>query len=289
MLTGNGTASRMTHESGPVPGPLHPMLAVAVAAAQAAAELIRNAAADPSSLQIREKNPKDFVTQVDVASEQAIVDRLLGAFPDHAVRGEESQQAHGNPRADHVWIVDPLDGTSNFIHGYPVYSVSIALSVRGRIEHGVVLDVNKGDVFHASLGGGAYCNTRRLRIATRTRLQDALVATSCPYPSGPAFARGMRMLGEVMQACAAIRRSGSAALDLSWLAAGHSDGFFDLGLNAWDVAAGGLLVAEAGGRVGNFRGGADFAEARECIAGNAAIVDALGSLLRPYAPDGAGN
>ncbi len=289
MITGNGIARTMTHEIGLTQGTLHPTLEVAVAAAQAAATLIRDAAADPASLQIREKNPKDFVTQVDVASEQAIVDRLLGAFPDHAVRGEESQQAHGNPAADHVWIVDPLDGTSNFIHGYPVYSVSIALSVQGRIEHGVVLDVNKGDVFHASRGGGAWCNTRRLRIATRVRLQDALVATSCPYPPGPASARGMRMLGEVMQACAAIRRSGSAALDLAWLAAGHSDGFFDLGLNAWDVAAGGLLVTEAGGRVGNFRGGADFVEARECIAGNAAIFDALGTLLRQYAPDSAGS
>jgi myo-inositol-1(or 4)-monophosphatase len=287
MTTGDSTPRSMTHAGGLALAALHPMLAVAVAAAQAAATLIRNAAADPASLQIREKNPNDFVTQVDVASEQAIVGALLDAFPDHAVRGEESQQAHGNPQADHVWIVDPLDGTSNFIHGYPVYSVSIALSVRGRIEHGVVLDVIKGDVFHASLGGGAYCNTRRLRIATRARLQEAMVATSCPYPSGPAFAQGMRMLGEVMQACAAIRRSGSAALDLAWLAAGHSDGFFDLGLNAWDVAAGGLLVTEAGGRVGNFRGGADFVETRECIAGNAAIFDALGSLLRPYASDGA--
>lgn len=285
-LTGcDSTIRSMTNEQGLAPGTLHPMLAVAVAAAQAAATLIRAAAADLASLQIREKNPKDFVTQVDLASEQAIVGILLGAFPDHSVRGEESQQAHGNPDADQVWIVDPLDGTSNFIHGYPVYSVSIALSVRGRIEHGVVLDVNTGDVFHASLGGGAYCNTRRLRMATRTRLQDALVATSCPYRPGPAFTRAMQMLGDVMQACSAIRRSGSAALDLAWLAAGHSDGFFDLGLNAWDVAAGGLLVTEAGGQVGNFRGGADFVEARECIAGNAAIFAALAALLRPYAPD----
>lgn len=289
MTTGDSTPRSMTHEVGLGPGVSHPMLALAVVAAQAAATLIRAAAANPASIQIREKNPNDFVTQVDVASEQAIIGTLLGAFPGHAVRGEESQQVHGNPGADHVWIVDPLDGTSNFIHGYPVYGVSIALSVRGRIEHGVVLDVNTGDVFHASLGRGAYCNTRRLRIATRTRLQDALVATSCPYRPGPAFARAMQMLGEVMQACAAIRRSGSAALDLAWLAAGHSDGFFDLGLNAWDVAAGGLLVTEAGGQVGNFRGGADFVETRQCIAGNAAIFAALGALLRPYAPDGAGS
>lgn len=288
MTTGDSTTRGMTNESGLSIGSFHPMIEVAVTAAQAAATLIRSAAADPGALRIREKNPNDFVTQVDVASEQVIVSTLLRAFPGHAVRGEESQKPHGNPDADHVWIVDPLDGTSNFIHGYPVYSVSIALSIRGRIEHGVVLDVNNGDVFRATLGSGAYRNTRRLRIATRASLQQALVATSCPYRPGPAFARSMRMLGEVMQACAAIRRSGSAALDLAWLAAGCSDGFFDLGLNAWDVAAGSLLVTEAGGRVGNFRGGADFLEARECIAGNAAIVAALGTLLRPYATGGAG-
>ena len=283
-----GTIRRMTNQESLDPTALHPMLAVAVAAAQAAAKLIRNAAANPDSIQIREKNPNDFVTQVDVASEQAIVAILLDAFPDHAVRGEESQQPFGNPEADHIWIVDPLDGTSNFIHGYPVYSVSIALSIRGRIEHGVVLDVIKGDVFHASIGHGAYCNARPLKVATRARLQEALVATSCPYQPGPEFARAMQMLGEVMQAAAAIRRSGSAALDLAWLAAGHSDGFFDRGLNAWDVAAGSLLVTEAGGRVSNFRGGADFLETRECIAGNAAIFSELCALLRPYAFTGGG-
>ena len=263
-------------------GPLHPMLEVAVGAARAAGALIRGAAADPASLQVREKHPNDFVTQVDLASEQCIVDTLLGAFPEHAVRGEESQQAHGKPGADHVWIVDPLDGTANFIHGYPVYSVSIALAVRGRVQHGVVLDVNSGDVFHASFGTGAYCNRRRLRITSGGRLQQALVATSCPYRPGPDFARAMQMLGEVMQRVAAIRRSGSAALDLAWLAAGYTDGFFDLGLNAWDVAAGSLLVTEAGGCVGNFLGEPDFLETRECVAGNAAVFDALAAVLRPY-------
>ena len=273
----------MTHPGDPPSGPLQPLIEVAIAAARRAGALIRTAAEDPASLQVREKHPNDFVTQVDVASEQAIVETLLGAFPEHAVRGEESQQAHGNPGADHVWIVDPLDGTSNFIHGYPVYSVSIALAVRGRIEHGVVLDVNSGDLFRASRGKGAYCNTRRLQVAGRGSLREALVATSCPYRPGPGFERSMQMLAEVMQAATGIRRSGSAALDLAWLAAGHSDGFFDQGLNAWDVAAGGLLVTEAGGRVGNFQGQPDFLETRECMAGNSAVFAALGDVLRPYA------
>ncbi len=264
-------------------GQLHPMLKVAVAAARSAGQIIRAAALDPGALRVRSKQANDFVTQVDVASEQVIVRTLLGAFPEHCVRGEESVQAHGAPGAAHEWIVDPLDGTTNFIHGYPVYGVSIALAVRGRIEQGVVLDVNSGDVFHASLGAGAYCNTRRLQVATRGGLDGALLATSCPYRPGTGFAPSMRMLGEVMQRVAAIRRSGSAALDLAWVAAGHCDGFFDLGLNAWDVAAGSLLVSEAGGQVGNFHGEPDFLEARECLAGNPAVFAALAAVLRPFA------
>jgi myo-inositol-1(or 4)-monophosphatase len=261
------------------------MLETALAAARAAAILIRAAAADPGSLQIRQKQPNDFVTQVDIASEQVIVRTLLEAFPAHSVRSEESPQPHGKVGSDHVWIVDPLDGTANFIHGYPAYSVSIALAIHGRIEHGVVLDVKSGDIFHASLGSGAYCNGQRLQVAERGGLDGALLATSCPYRPGPDFAPSMRMLGEVMLRVAGIRRSGSAALDLAWTAAGYCDGCFDLGLNAWDVAAGSLLVTEAGGQVGNFRGTPDFLETRECMAGNPAVFAALGSVLRPFARD----
>ncbi len=259
------------------------LLELALSAAALAGDVIRAAVADKTLLQVRAKRPNDFVTQVDLASEQAILRTLLGAHPEHAVRSEESKQLHGAPDADHVWIVDPLDGTTNFIHGYPAYSVSIALAVRGRVEIGVVLDVPRGDMFHALLGGGAYCNGQRLQVAARTKLREALVATSCRYPAGPGFAVSMRMLGEVMQAVGAIRRSGSAALDLAWVAAGHTDACFDLGLNAWDVAAGGLLVSEAGGEVSTFNGGADYLEARETLAANAAIRAALAVILQPFA------
>ena len=159
--------------------------------------------------------------------------------------------------------------------------------MRGSIEHAVVLDVNHGDLFHATRGAGAYCNARRLQVGTRAALGEALVGTSCPYPPGPGFARSLQMFGTVMERVAGIRRSGSAALDLAWVAAGCCDGFFDLGLKAWDVAAGGLLVTEAGGRMGDFRGDADCLEAQECLAGNAAIFAALGSLLQPYSRQGA--
>lgn len=258
---------------------------VAIAAARAAADVIRAAAAYPGAWQIRQKQPNDFVTQVDLASEQVIVRTLLEAFPGHGVRGEESQRLHGDPAADHVWIVDPLDGTTNFIHGYPAYAVSIALSVCGRIEHGVVLDIAGGNLYRASLGQGAFRDDERLRVASRPSLEGALVATSCPYRPGAAFDTGMAMLGQVMQRVAALRRSGSAALDLAWVAAGYCDASFDLGLNAWDVAAGGLLVTEAGGRIGTFGGEPDFLESRECLAGNAAVFAELGALLRPFGTD----
>ncbi len=267
----------------------HPFLSVAIAAARAAAGVIAQAACEPGLLQIRQKQPNDFVTQVDLASESIIVKTLLTAFPAHCVRSEESAHKHGTAGSDFEWIVDPLDGTANFIHGYPAYAVSIALAVRGRMEHGVVLDVTNGDLFHASQGQGAYLQTakatslQQLQVATRPGLDGALLATSCPYRPGPTFAPSMSMLGEVMLRVAGIRRSGSAALDLAWTAAGYCDGSFDLGLNAWDVAAGSLLVAEAGGQVTNFRGGAVFLDQRECVAGNPAVVAALSTILRPFA------
>ncbi len=260
----------------------HPLLALAVRAANAAAHVIRDAAADPDRRQIRQKQPNDFVTEVDIASEQAIVRILLAEHPGHCVRAEESAQAHGDPRSDHVWIVDPLDGTTNYIHGYPQYSVSIALAVRDRIEHGVVLDVSADALFCASRGQGATCNGRRLHVSTRPGLNGALLASSCPPRLAPDFGRSVEMLGVVMERVAAIRRSGSAALDLARVAAGQCDGAFDQGLNAWDVAAGSLLVEEAGGRVGNFLGAPDFLETRECLAGGPAVFDAMRVLLTPY-------
>ena len=258
------------------------MLDLAIAVARRAAAIIHAAAADPASLQVRARKPDDYVTQVDLASEQAIVRGLLDVHPGHAVRSEESAQAHGAMGADHVWIVDPLDGTTNFIHGYPAYAVSIALAVRGRVELGVVIDVCRGELFHATRGGGAFCDGRRLQVAKRSQLADAVVATSCPPRAGPGFAVSMQMLAAVMQRAHALRRSGSAALDLAWLAAGRSDAQFDLGLNAWDVAAGGLLVQEADGVVSGFSGQADYLETRECLAGNAGLHAELQAILAPF-------
>lgn len=259
-----------------------PALAVAMRAALRAGAIIRSATGDPAALQVREKQPNDLVTQVDLACEQAIVQTLLQAWPQHAVRSEESARPHGNAASDHVWIVDPLDGTTNFVHGYPHVGVSIALAVHGRIEQAVILDVVAGDLYHATRGQGAFCGTHRLRVSPCRDLDAALLSTSCPLRAAPDGARALEMLGEVMGRVAAIRRSGSAALDLAHVAAGHCDGGFDQGLNAWDVAAGSLLVHEAGGRIGNFRGEPDFLESREIVAAGPALFDALLAVLGPY-------
>ncbi|HMS06793.1 MAG TPA: inositol monophosphatase family protein [Burkholderiaceae bacterium] len=261
---------------------LHPMLNVAVRAARAAGAIINRAALDVESVRVSQKQANDFVTEVDHASEAAIIETLATAYPDHGFMAEESGTQHGKPGADHIWIIDPLDGTTNFIHGFPVYCVSIALSVRGRIEQAVIYDPTRNDLFTATRGRGAYLNDRRLRVSKRTRLQQCLISTGFPFRPGDSFPRYLQMMSDVMQRTAALRRPGAAALDLAYVAAGFSDGFFELGLSPWDVAAGSLLVTEAGGLVGNFTGEADFLEQKECLAAPPRIYGQLVSLLGRY-------
>jgi myo-inositol-1(or 4)-monophosphatase len=261
---------------------LHPMLNVAVKAARAAGAIINRAALDLEALRVSQKQVNDFVTEADHASEQIIIETLLTAYPGHGILAEESGQQHGAKDSECVWIIDPLDGTTNFIHGLPVYCISIALAVRGKIEQAVIYDPTRNDLYTATKGRGAYCNARRLRVAKRLRLSEALVASSAPFRAGPGSRAQMAMMNEVLEKTAGLRRSGSAALDLAYLAAGFTDAFFDSGLQPWDVAAGSLLVTEAGGLVGNFTGEALFMDQRECLAANAKIYAQLAALLGKY-------
>jgi myo-inositol-1(or 4)-monophosphatase len=261
---------------------LHPMLNIAVKAARAAGAIINRAALDIERLQVQTKNPRDFVTEVDHASERAIIDILLEAYPDHSILAEESGRTRGARSSDHQWIIDPLDGTTNFIHGLPTYAVSIALLHRGQIQQAVVYDPARNDLFYASKGRGAYLNDRRLRVSKRTRLAEALIGTGFPFRKGDNFQRYLKMLEQVMQHCAGLRRPGAAALDLCYVAAGWYDGFFETGLQPWDVAAGALLVTEAGGLIGNFTGEADFLHQREVVAGNPKIYGQLVQMLAPF-------
>ena len=262
---------------------LHPMLNVAVKAARAAGAIINRAALDVESVRIAAKQTNDFVTEVDKAAEDIIIETLLGAYPDHGIWAEESGRREGKGSGrKHMWIIDPLDGTTNFIHGFPVYCVSIALMYDGRIEQAVIYDPTRNDLFCATKGRGAYLNDRRIRVAKRTLLRDCLLSTGFPFRPGDNFKSYMAMLTEVMPRVAGVRRAGSAALDLAYVAAGFSDGFFETGLSAWDVAAGSLLVTEAGGLVGNFSGEADFLEQKECVAANPRIYGQMVGLLGKY-------
>ena len=246
---------------------LHPMINVAVKAARAAGSIINRAALDIESVRVSQKLANDFVTEIDHAAEEAIIETLLGAYPGHGIRAEESGSAHGAKDSEFVWIIDPLDGTTNFIHGLPMYCVSIALSVRGKIEQAVVYDPTRNDLFTATKGRGAFLNDRRLRVSKRIDLKSCLISTGLPFRQGDDFQGYLAMLGELMPRTAGIRRPGAAALDLAYVAAGYCDGFFERGLQPWDMAAGSLLVTEAGGLVGNFTGEPDFLEHQVSILG----------------------
>ncbi len=261
---------------------LHPMLNIAVKAARAAGALINRASMDLDLLKVNTKAPNDFVTEVDQAAENVVIDTLLAAYPGHGILAEESGRSRGAKDSEYLWIIDPLDGTTNFIHGLPVYAVSIALAHRGLVQQAVVYDPTRNDLFYASKGRGAFLNDKRLRVSKRLRLAESLIGTGFPFRRGDNFKRYMQMFEDVMQHCAGLRRPGAAALDLCYVAAGWYDGFFETGLSPWDIAAGSLMITEAGGLVGNFTGEADYLYQREVVAGNPKVYAQLVALLSHY-------
>ncbi len=261
---------------------LHPMLNIAIKAARAAGSIINRASLDLDVLKVGSKGPNDFVSEVDRAAEQAIIKIVLEAYPGHGILAEESGRERGAKDSEFTWIIDPLDGTTNFLHGFPVYCVSIALAHRGVVQQAVVYDPTRNDLFFASRGRGAFLNDRRLRVSKRTRISDSLIGTGFPFRKGDNFKRYVKMFEEVMQSCAGLRRPGAAALDLCYVAAGYYDGFFETGLNPWDIAAGSLIITEAGGLIGNFTGESDFLYQREVVAGNPKVYGQLVQILAPY-------
>ena len=261
---------------------LHPMLNIAIKAARAAGAIINRASLDVERLTVTAKSHNDFVTEVDQAAEDAIIATIREAYPGHGILAEESGRSQGAKNSEYVWIIDPLDGTTNFIHGLPVYAVSIALAFRGQLQQAVVYDPTRNDLFYASKGKGAFLNDRRLRVSRRTRMLESLIGTGFPFRKGDNFQRYLKMFEDVMVQCAGVRRPGAASLDLCYVAAGYYDGFFETGLSPWDVAAGALIITEAGGLVGNFTGEPDFLYQREIVAGNPRIYGQLVKTLAPY-------
>ena len=259
------------------------MLTIAVKAARRAGDIINRGARDLDLLTVKTKGPKDFVSEVDKAAEEAIVDMLLAAYPQHAILAEEGTGAGRNAEAEFVWIIDPLDGTTNFLHGFPQYSVSIALQHRGVVTQGVVYDPIRNDLFTASRGRGAFLNDRRMRVSRRLYLKDSLIGTGFPFRDGSFLDVYLEMMKAMIQKTAGIRRPGSAALDLAYVAAGFYDGFFEIGLNAWDVAAGGLMITEAGGLIGDIAGEEDYLTCGQVIAGNPKVFAQMVQIMAPFA------
>ena len=266
---------------------MHPMLNTAVKAARQAGRLINRASLDADALHVTRKERNDFVTEVDKAAEDAIIEILLGAYPRHGILAEESGLRPGSGpargdqlrEAEHLWIIDPLDGTTNFIHGLPHYCISIALMERGVITQGLVYDPVRNELFTASRGRGAFLNDRRIRVSKRTRIEESLIGTGFPFRRIRDLEIYFKMLRPVMEKAAGIRRAGAAALDMAYTAAGRFDGFFELGLKPWDVAAGSLLVTEAGGLVGDFNGNASYLESEQVVAGTPKVFSALIPLM----------
>jgi len=222
------------------------------------------------------------VSEVDREAERAIVDTLLAAFPDHAILAEEGTAKGANADAENVWIIDPLDGTTNFLHGFPQYCVSVALSHRGLVTQGVVYDPVRNDLFTASRGRGAFLNDRRIRVSKRQHLRDCLVGTGFPFRDGSYLDTYMKMMKVMTEQTAGLRRPGAAALDLAYVAAGFYDGFWEVGLNAWDVAAGSLLIQEAGGLIGDLAGEGDFLHGGQVIAATPKIFAQIVTVLAPF-------
>jgi myo-inositol-1(or 4)-monophosphatase len=257
---------------------MHPMLNIAVRAARRAGSIINRAALGGEALVVKAKQANDFVTQVDRAAEEAIIEIARKAYPDHGFLAEESGSA--SSEAEYRWIIDPLDGTTNYIHGFPQYAVSIGIEHRGALAHAVVYDPVKNELFTASKGRGAFLNDRRVRVSKCVRLQEALVGTGFPFKEVSRLDLYVRQLARLMQTSAGVRRAGAASLDLAYVACGRLDAFWELGLSPWDMAAGTLLIQEAGGLVGDLEGEAGFMESGDICAGTPKIFPALLESLR---------
>jgi len=257
----------------------HPMVNVAVKAARRAGRIIVQGSENLDALTIRHKSLNDLVSEVDRAAEQAIIDVLRAAFPDHAILAEESG---ASGESEYVWVIDPLDGTTNFLHGFQQYCVSIGLVHRGVISHAVIFDPTRNDLYTASRGRGAYLNDKRLRVGRRDRLIDGLIGTGFPFRMFEYIDAYAGMLRDMMMKTAGVRRAGSAALDLANVAAGRLDGFWEIGLAPWDMAAGCLMITEAGGLVGDLEGNETYMQSGNIIAGSPKIFAQLVQALEPH-------
>ncbi|MES2204634.1 MAG: inositol monophosphatase family protein [Pseudomonadota bacterium] len=262
----------------------HPFINIATEAAVSAGKIIIRHFDRLDLVKVEEKAKQDFVSEVDLAAEEIIIRTIKTAYPNHGILAEESGQM--NPHSDHQWIIDPIDGTFNFIHGIPHFCISIGLSIKGKIEHGVIFDPIRQEIFTATRGRGAYLNNKRIRVSAQRQLADAVIASNIPHGNDPhRYQEYLNVFGACMPACARMRHAGSAALDLAYVAAGRLDGYWAHGLRPWDIAAGTVLVFEAGGLLSDFSGGETYMESGNVVATTPKILKGLMQTIAPVLPD----
>ncbi len=259
---------------------MHPMLNTAIKAARRAGNLINRASLDIDQIKVNVKQQNDFVTEVDRAAENTIIETLREVYPSHAILAEESGETTGD--SEYQWIIDPLDGTTNFIHGFPQYAVSIALAHKGVLAHAVVYDTNRNELFTASKGAGAFLNDKRIRVSKRVKLEEALLGTGFPYRMFEHIDTYLAIFKEMTRRSAGVRRPGAASLDLAYVAAGRLDGFWELGLSPWDMAAGALLIQEAGGLVSDLDGDGNYLKTGNIVGGNPKVFNQLLQAIQPH-------
>lgn len=258
---------------------MEPLLNIAVNAARQAGDIIIRHMEQVEHLKVTAKSSHEYFSEVDIKAEQMIINTIRKAYPEHDILAEESGMQEGN--GDVLWIIDPLDGTSNYLHGFPLFSVSIAVQIKGRIEHGVIYDPLRHECFAASRGRGARLNDRRIRVSKQTQLSASLLGMGFPSRDITMGQRYLPAFEALFGKCAGVRRTGSAALDLAYVASGRLDGFWDLGLRPWDVAAGALLIREAGGLISDIHGGDDFMKHGDLVAGTPKVFKALLQTISP--------
>jgi myo-inositol-1(or 4)-monophosphatase len=262
---------------------MHPLLTIAVKAARRAGSIINRATRNLDMVTFKEKAANDFVSEIDGEAEQAIIRTLREAYPDHSILAEESGAS--GKSTEHQWIIDPLDGTTNFMHGFPQYCVSIAYRHRDVTSHAVIYDPSRNDLYTASRGRGAYLNDQRMRVSKRPHIRSSLIGTGFPFRQIAHLDAYMAILRDIMENSAGVRRPGAAALDLAYVAAGRMDGFWEFGLSPWDMAAGTLMITEAGGLVSDLAGEQRWLDTGNIVCGNPKIfVELLQTVTRHLTP-----
>ena len=261
---------------------MQPMLNIAVRAARSAGDLILRSSDNIGQLRIDQKGKNDYASEVDRMAEREVINIIRAAYPDHAILAEESGNHAGN---EFVWVIDPLDGTTNFLHGFPQYAVSIALKYKNKLEIAVIYDPLRDELFTAKRGGGAMLNSRRLRVTQQATLKGGLIGTGFPFKTDKHLEAYMNMFKSLTMECAGIRRAGSAALDLAYVAAGRLDGFWEIGIMEWDMAAGILLIKEAGGVATDFSFNDKYMESGNVIVGSPKMHQLMYQLIEPHVTD----